>query len=325
MAMSPKPKADIEGPLLYKPPPSKSKSAKLGFLAAGDANGTAKYRWFKLKANLLFIFPIPSTPQSACDVKKPPSSTEPIGVLVLEHFHIQREDFESNPNTFSLIFANEPSRRHLLTAADADDAYRWTWKLGRASISGLRDTIKDLQKKLSKKLQVSANHQQQQPQHSAAGEGAVMASTSKLLTTANTQLHKARSESKLQDSQTGLQFNWQTFDDGGPSPKPKPRRKKVGSSPQHASSNMTSLAQKPPAVPVTSSAQAVGVTSSAQNQPASLARPPPRTAGFQLHAQQDFEQSQNGCPQLSREPRPTTEWHTASATDDVPVANLLDL
>ena len=62
------------------PPPSSLKSSQIN-------NG--RERWFRIKANLLFYFRL--TPEG----RKPPlPGTEPLGVFILEHFHVQKEGFE---------------------------------------------------------------------------------------------------------------------------------------------------------------------------------------------------------------------------------------
>merc|ERR1712142_274250 len=122
---------------------------------------------------------------------RPPA--EPMGVLVLEHFHVQREDFEAHANTFSIIFAHEPTRRHLFSAQDKLAAYKWDVALRKASIVGLRDTLINLQAKIRNKLEVDPLRQ-----GGASLQGNASFSphttTSKLLTSSNNQIHQLASQ-----------------------------------------------------------------------------------------------------------------------------------
>ena len=112
-------------------------------------HGNARERWFRLKANLLFYFKL--TPEG----RKPPlPGTEPLGLFVLEHFHIQREGFEKKDtdalvqNQFSLIFADEPNKRHFFTAESQPRALQWETALKQASHQRLRERLVDLQIKI---------------------------------------------------------------------------------------------------------------------------------------------------------------------------------
>ena len=155
---------DWEGKLFYIPPEKSSQSsliksgarsaAKLGnglvksiagvsTAANGQANSLAKTannvndgreRWFRIKANLLFYFKL--TPE-----KRKPTlpGTEPLGVLVLEHFHFQKEGFEEvtrqtiGKNQFSLIFADEPDKKHFFIAENQQRVSQWETVLKQAS------------------------------------------------------------------------------------------------------------------------------------------------------------------------------------------------
>ena len=124
---------------VHPPPPS---------LTSDQANN-GRNRWFRVKANLLFYFRL--TPEG----RKPPlPGTEPLGVLVLEHFHVQKEGFEEiksavvGKNQFSLIFADEPDKRHFFIAENMQRATQWETALKQASYQRLRERLLDLQIKL---------------------------------------------------------------------------------------------------------------------------------------------------------------------------------
>ena len=111
-----------------------------------------KERWFRIKANLLFYFRL--TPEG----RKPAiPGTEPLGVFVLEHFHVQKEGFEeihdgvSGRNQFSLIFADEPDKRHFFIAENQQRVLQWETALKQASYQRLRERLSDLQIKLRHK------------------------------------------------------------------------------------------------------------------------------------------------------------------------------
>ena len=173
---------DWEGKLFYIPPEKSSQSsliksgarsaAKLGnglvksiagvsTAANGQTNSLAKTannvndgreRWFRIKANLLFYFKL--TPE-----KRKPTlpGTEPLGVLVLEHFHFQKEGFEEvtrqtiGKNQFSLIFADEPDKKHFFIAENQQRVSQWETVLKQASYQILRERLLDLQIKLRHK------------------------------------------------------------------------------------------------------------------------------------------------------------------------------
>jgi len=170
---------DWEGKLFYIPPeksshPSLIKSgarsaAKLGnglVKSIAGSSGTSQIqqaissktvndgreRWFRIKANLLFYFRL--TPE-----KRKPTlpGTEPLGVLVLEHFHFQKEGFEEvtskniGKNQFSLIFADEPDKKHFFVAENEQRVTQWEAVLKQASYQKLRERLIDLQIKIRDK------------------------------------------------------------------------------------------------------------------------------------------------------------------------------
>jgi len=109
-------------------------------------------RWFRMKANLLFYFRL--TPEK----RKPLlPGTEPLGVMVLEHFHFQKEGFEEvndvtvGKNQFSLIFADEPDKKHFFVAENQQRASQWETVIKQASYQKLRERLIDLQIKIRQK------------------------------------------------------------------------------------------------------------------------------------------------------------------------------
>ena len=173
---------DWEGKLFYIPPGKNSQSsliksgarsaAKLGnglvksiagvsttgqmhptpvMKTVNNAND-GRERWFRIKANLLFYFRL--TPE-----KRKPTvpGTEPLGVMVLEHFHFQKEGFEEindktiGKNQFSLIFADEPDKKHFFIAENQLRASQWETVLKQASYQKLRERLIDLQIKIRQK------------------------------------------------------------------------------------------------------------------------------------------------------------------------------
>ena len=150
-----------EGPLIYQPPVKGPGGPRAELLAMGKAmagkaatkiggaivgsGGGSNPRldvleghrvqgscyWFRLKANMLFYF-------KDMD-RRPRPDVEPTGVLVLEHFHLQRENqLDSNSNTFSIIFHDSPMKIHKFTAPDQMEAYNWENSMRNASFVGLQ-------------------------------------------------------------------------------------------------------------------------------------------------------------------------------------------
>lgn len=88
-----------EGRLNYKPP-AKSRGP------FGGTTSEPRVRWFRLRANFLFYYKL------LLEDKRPGSGSEPLGVLVLERFHVQKDCFE-NANAFSIFFEDEPGKELL--------------------------------------------------------------------------------------------------------------------------------------------------------------------------------------------------------------------
>ncbi len=86
-----------EGRLNYKPP-TKSRGP------FGGTSSEPRTRWFRLRANFLFFYKL------NLEDKRPATGSEPLGVLVLERFHVQKDSFE-NANAFSIFFEDEPGKK----------------------------------------------------------------------------------------------------------------------------------------------------------------------------------------------------------------------
>ena len=149
--------------------------ASTGQLGGHSSNSTydsnrgnnARDRWFRIKANMLFYFRL--TPEGC---KPPIPGTEPLGMFVLEHFHVQKEGFEKRnvdglgQNQFSLIFADEPDKLHFFIAESQQRATQWEIALKQASYQRMREKLLDLQIKVRTKtgtdpLQGSPLHRNQ--------------------------------------------------------------------------------------------------------------------------------------------------------------------
>lgn len=128
-----------EGILIYKAP--KSKSALSGIFQSSSDHEESRQRYFKLRANCLFYFRIPS---SAPATKIPPLSSEPLGVLILENYHVQAEGFET-ANAFSIVFKDDPQRKHVFVAESQLRSKQWQTAIQDASYARLRDRLVNLQ------------------------------------------------------------------------------------------------------------------------------------------------------------------------------------
>jgi hypothetical protein len=132
-----------EGKLTYVPPKNKTKSVVGGALSgiwsgtSGSSNDT-RDRWFRLRTNSLFYFRLTSAQG------RPPLGAEPLGVFILESFHVQPEGFET-PNAFSIIFAEDSNKKHLFIAETERSAKQWEAALKDSSYERLRDRLINLQ------------------------------------------------------------------------------------------------------------------------------------------------------------------------------------
>ena len=127
--------ATWEGKLLHKPPKSRNST----FANLTGNNNEPRERWFKLRANCLFYFRLSS------NGGRPPLGTEPMGVLILECFHVQPEGFES-ASAFSIIFNDvSGSRKHVFNAETERHSKQWQNALKQASYQHLREKLINLQ------------------------------------------------------------------------------------------------------------------------------------------------------------------------------------
>lgn len=133
-----------EGRLNYRPP------AKSRGPFGGGGGGEARDRWFRLRANCLFYFRL--SPMGA----RPPVGNEPIGVLFLERFHVQKEGFESSDlnRSFSIIFSDDPAKKHVFVAETERHARQWEMALRRASYQKMREHLIGLQIRLTNRTGV---------------------------------------------------------------------------------------------------------------------------------------------------------------------------
>lgn len=195
-----------EGKLVYKAP--KSKSALSGIFQTSSSSDyeESRERYFKLRANCLFYYRIPSTS------KVPPLASDPMGVLILEHYHVQGEGFET-ANSFSLIFKDDPLKKHLFVADSPLRCKQWVTALQEASYARLRDRLVHLQIILRQKT----NHD---PLLGSAFE------SNPLFALPAQQANPSSSINALFD-----------FEDNGKPPKAKPRRLKKSNFQSHVMEN----------------------------------------------------------------------------------------
>ncbi|XP_071454887.1 pleckstrin homology domain-containing family J member 1-like [Hetaerina americana] len=120
----------LEGRLNYRPP--------------GGNFGQSGYkeRWFRLRCNLLFYFRISETGKV---------ESEPSGLFVLENSSIQLEQSSSIPFVFSIIFKDEPNKKHLFSGRSDSNIQGWVDALKQCSYEYLRSQMKVLRKKVTVK------------------------------------------------------------------------------------------------------------------------------------------------------------------------------
>ena len=133
-----------EGKLKYRPPKTKTGSKLAGILSVSSGD-EERERWFRLRANCLFYFRLNQTGG------RPPFGAEPLGVLILERFHVQAEGFET-PNAFSVIFNDDNGeKKHTFIAENERHVKQWVTALKGASYQELRTRLVNLQIKLREK------------------------------------------------------------------------------------------------------------------------------------------------------------------------------
>ena len=129
-----------EGKLIYKPPKNKNRGAALTNIFQGGNSDEPRERWFRLRANCLFYFRLMT------NGGRPPLGSEPLGVLILENFHVQPEgfDFDEAGSAFSIIFGGD-DKKHVFMAESQRHAKQWQNILQGASYQELRDKLVRLQ------------------------------------------------------------------------------------------------------------------------------------------------------------------------------------
>jgi len=195
-----------EGKLIYKSSKNSMKSKHLsGIFHGGTSSEESRERWFRLRANCLFYFRL--TPTGS----RPALGTSPLGLIILENYHVQPEGFET-PNAFSIIFAEEsgPDKKHLFIASCERHSKQWQTVLKEASYQGLRDRLINLQITLRQKTNVD-------PLRGTGFE------TNPLFSPC-TSTHSAVNENSTLN---GFEDNFVDMPTGPP-PKPKPRKAKSG-------------------------------------------------------------------------------------------------
>lgn len=100
-----------------------------------------KERWFKLKSNLLFYFRINEL--GKIDHK------EPLGVIVLENSNVQYELSTGVPFSFSLIFRDDPDKKHYFSGRSESHVGQWVMAMKQASYEYWRSQLILLQTKLN--------------------------------------------------------------------------------------------------------------------------------------------------------------------------------
>ncbi|XP_046387848.1 pleckstrin homology domain-containing family J member 1-like [Ischnura elegans] len=120
----------FEGRLNYRPP------------GGNFGQSTYKERWFRLRCNMLFYFRISDTGKV---------ESEPSGLFVLENTIIQLEQSSSMPFVFSIIFKDEPYKKHLFSGRSDANIQAWVNSLKQCSYEYLRSQRILLQKKITLK------------------------------------------------------------------------------------------------------------------------------------------------------------------------------
>ncbi|CAL8109962.1 unnamed protein product [Orchesella dallaii] len=117
--------AQYEGRMEHRAPPS---FRDTGF----------RERYFKLIGNLLFYFRF--TEWGTVETK------EPAGVLVLENYSVQPEYEETDVSfSFSILFLDEPDKKHVFCCRTDSDVQKWVNALQRASYQHWKEKLSSMQ------------------------------------------------------------------------------------------------------------------------------------------------------------------------------------
>lgn len=85
-----------------------------------------KERWFKLRGNLFFYFRINEFGQI--------DDKQPAGVFILENGHVQLESTLGGiPFAFSIVFRDEPERKHIFSGRSEAHVFQWVATLKKAT------------------------------------------------------------------------------------------------------------------------------------------------------------------------------------------------
>lgn len=196
-----------EGKLTYKSSKNSMKSKHLsGIFQGGTSSDEPRERWFRLRANCLFYFRLTQTGS------RPALGTSPLGVIILENYHVQPEGFET-PNAFSIIFKEESGfdKKHLFIASCERHSKQWQTVLKEASYQGLRDKLINLQITLRQKTNID-------PLRGTGFETNPLFSPGAPTPTAEKVVNGNSTLNGFADNFVDMQI--------GPPPKPKPRKAK---------------------------------------------------------------------------------------------------
>lgn len=140
-------------------PSSNPRPSKLiAHLNSGDQD--FKLRYFRLHGNLLFYFRVTPLDSASPSSKSVPGASEynyeskdPLGLVVLENYHVQREGFESGSNhAFSVIFGGSLEIKRLTFLTETSRSVdQWIQALKKSSYEVLRNQLLELQIKILNK------------------------------------------------------------------------------------------------------------------------------------------------------------------------------
>lgn len=116
---------------------SNAPTDKEGYLnKKGELNRGYQKRWFVLKGNLLYYF------ERDCD-------KEAIGVIIVEHCHIELAESEEQPYVFQISYGGTGVRTYVLGASTSKEMESWMKALTNASYVCLRMMVEDFERRLS--------------------------------------------------------------------------------------------------------------------------------------------------------------------------------
>lgn len=117
---------------------------KTGYLLKkGEVNKGFQKRFFLLKGNMLFYF-------------EKQQDKEPVGVIILENFHVELCCSEVSMFAFQIVFEGSGTRRYVLAADDHSDMESWMRGITHAGYNLMRATVEELEKRLEKLKKVES-------------------------------------------------------------------------------------------------------------------------------------------------------------------------